>query len=272
MPIRSVLRKSVLAQILYRRFNWYFNLRFEPAPWSVALETAAPCNRSCSYCPVSLHPRSGEMPRPLFDKIISDLASLGFSRTLSFHFYNEPLLDPRLPAWVQHARSRLPRAHLDLSTNGDHLTSSRISELFQAGLDGMHISLHSASAAKHVGDVLDSIHDGDRARVTVQSMFDREEKGEFLYNRIEMAEAETRSGPSLSLGVGCSQVNSLMIDFEGNTALCCNDFFAANGHGSLRDVSVRELWRQSRTVRREIYLGRYDKPICKICNVGAREG
>ena len=55
---------------------------------------------------------------------------------------------------------------------------------------------------------------------------------EFLYNRVEMAEALPRSGPVVSIGVSCSNVNSLMIDFAGESALCCDDFFAANGHGA----------------------------------------
>lgn len=100
-------------------------------------------------------------------------------------------------------------------------------------------------------------------------MFDRAEKGEFLYNRIEMAEALPRSVPAVSIGAGCSNVISLMINFAGESALCCNDFFARNGHGSLKDVSVRTLWRESRSVRKRIYLGQFDKPIGKICNVGA---
>lgn len=209
------------------------------------------------------------MSRELFDKIVNDLVAIGFSRTVSFHFYNEPLMDARLPKLVAHARQRLPRCEFDISTNGDYLTPELAAELFRAGLDAIHVSLHSASAARHVEDVLGELDVSHRERITVISMFDREEKGEFLYNRIEMAEALPRSGPSVSHGAGCSNVNSLMIDYEGKSALCCNDFFAANGHGSLETMSVEALWRESRPVRKQIYLGVFDKPICQICNVGA---
>ena len=209
------------------------------------------------------------MPRALFEKIIDDLVAVDFSRTVSFHFYNEPLMDERLPELVAHARERLPRCVFDLSTNGDYLTPALTDELFRSGLDAIHVSLHSASAEKHVLIVLAEVEVSNRARVTVISMFDREEKGEFLYNRIEMAEALPRSGPVVSIGAGCSNVDSLMINFAGESALCCNDFFAANGHGSLKDVSVETLWRESRPNRKRVYLGQFDKPICQICSIGA---
>lgn len=123
--LRDRLRSSILAQKVYRHAKWYFSLQFARAPWSVALETGGPCNRACHYCPVSLHARPGEMPRPLFEKIIDDLVSIGFSRTLSFHFYNEPLMDARLPGLVAHARERSaesatwgPRTRTDASRCG----------------------------------------------------------------------------------------------------------------------------------------------------------
>ena len=59
------------------------------------------------------------MPRELFEKIIDDLVAIDYSRTVSFHFYNEPLMDERLPELIGHARKRLPRCVFDLSTNGD---------------------------------------------------------------------------------------------------------------------------------------------------------
>ena len=43
------------------------------------------------------------MPRALFEKMIDDLVAVDFSRSVSFHFYNEPLMDERLPELVAHA-------------------------------------------------------------------------------------------------------------------------------------------------------------------------
>lgn len=208
------------------------------------------------------------MPLPLFEKIIADLVAVGFSRTLSFHFYNEPLMDERLPTLVAHARERLPRCVLDLSTNGDFLTREMTEALFGRGLDAMNVSLHSESSEKHVRRVLEDVDEGIRGRISLISMFDREETGGFLYNRIEMAEAPPETNGAAYSGIGCSSVNSLMINYEGDTGLCCNDFFATNGHGNLQRTSVGELWRDSRPIRKRIYLGVFDKPICQICNVG----
>ncbi len=257
------------AQAIYRRLNWYLRLGFDPAPWSVALETSGSCNRKCHYCPVSLNQRTGEMPRELFEKVIEDLATIGFTRTISFHFYNEPLLDERLPDLVSYARRRLPDCVMDIFTNGDYLTPTWIESLLGAGIQVIRVSLHSRNSERHVLRVLDQVDASARSKVVFQSFWDREKNGEFLYNRIDIAEAQPKGDSELSRGVGCSLVNSLAINYEGETALCCNDFFAANGHGSVAEVSVGELWKLSRPVRKRIYLGQFDKEICRICNVGA---
>ncbi len=34
------------------------------------------------------------------------------------------------------------------------------------------------------------------------------------------------------------------------------------------EVSVGQIWRDSREIRRKIYLGYFDNPICQACNVG----
>jgi 8-amino-3,8-dideoxy-alpha-D-manno-octulosonate transaminase len=208
------------------------------------------------------------MPRELFERIIDDLARIGFRRTLSFHFYNEPLLDKRLPDLVAHARRKLPHSVMDIFTNGDYLTPAWVDSLVDAGIQVVRVSLHSATAERHVCSVLEQVDESKRRRIIVDSYWDREQTGGFLYNRIEMAESLPPAKPTLSLGTGCSLVNSLAINYQGDTALCCNDFHAANGHGNVAETSVGDLWRRSRPVRKRIYLGQFDKQICQICNVG----
>ena len=269
---KARLRRYRLAQTVYRRLNWHLRLQFARSPWSVALETSGSCNRKCSYCPVSLNERSGEMPRDLFEKVIDDLARIGFKRTLSFHFYNEPLLDKRLPDLVAYARKRLPDSVLDIFTNGDYLTPAWIKSLLDAGIKVIRVSLHSPNSERHVRKVLEEVDERSRGKVVWQSYWDREATGGFLYNRIEMSESLPQIAPRVARGTGCSLVNSLAINYEGETALCCNDFFADNGHGNVAELSVGDLWRRSRPVRKRIYLGYFEKEICQACNVSSYLG
>ncbi|MDP8209261.1 MAG: hypothetical protein P9M05_00510, partial [Candidatus Stygibacter australis] len=67
---------------------------------SVNIETISMCNRSCEFC--FNHPRfekrtQGEMSSGLWKKVMNELAEVNFCGRIGPHFYNEPLLDKRLP-------------------------------------------------------------------------------------------------------------------------------------------------------------------------------
>jgi len=65
---------------------------------NIGIETFSPCNRKCGFCPVGLGKREvDKMPEALFERIIDPLAARGYRGEIGLHFYNEPLLDPRLP-------------------------------------------------------------------------------------------------------------------------------------------------------------------------------
>ncbi len=265
--VKDAFRGYAWAQRAYRFVYWHLRLRFAAAPVAVAIETVAECNRGCDYCPVSVHTREGAMPRELYDKIIEDLVEVGFTKTLTFHHYNEPLLDSRLPDLVAHAHARLPQCTLEIFTNGDLLTREWVQQLRGAGVRTIRVSLHSANSEKHLRRMLETCLDDERAMVTWEEFFNRQETGGFLYNRVEMAAMiPLRDVTQRAVrGIGCSAVQVMQVDYLGKTALCCNDFHASDGHGSLATMSVRDLWRQSRPARGQVYRGFFSKPICKTC-------
>ena len=88
----------------------------------VEIETYTACNRRCSYCPNATHERPDAfMSEALFASIIDQLSELQFGGRMSFHFYNEPLLDPRLTDFIRHSRQQLPSIRIVLYSNGDLL-------------------------------------------------------------------------------------------------------------------------------------------------------
>ena len=57
----------------------------------------------------------------------------------------------------------------------------------------------------------------------------------------------------------------MVIDWQGRVPLCCNDFLVANPHGDVNQASVRDIWERSRPLRKQIFLGHYELPACRIC-------
>ena len=66
---------------------------------------------------------------------------------------------------------------------------------------------------------------------------------------------------------GCPSSGVLVINYQGKTPLCCNDFLVQYGFGDLNNISVKKLWADSRPRRQRIYFAEYDLDICRNCNV-----
>lgn len=228
----------------------------------VEIETAAPCNRRCRYCPVSTHEaRAGQMPRELFAKIIADLRAMGFRGTMSFHFYNEPLLDERLEGFIRLAHQELPEAYLLLYTNGDALTVDRAASLFAAKLAHIRVSVHDASAEERLARLLDEIEPRWAQHISPVRYYDQSLP---LDNRCGSIQPE----PGVRLpdrSAGCHNITSMVIDWRGVVPLCCNDFLVANPLGDVNHASVKEIWEGSRPLRKQIFLGHYQLEACRIC-------
>jgi MoaA/NifB/PqqE/SkfB family radical SAM enzyme len=103
---------------------------------AVAIEINSQCNRKCAFCPNSMYNRGiAYMGAGLFHKIIDELKEIHYTGQVSFTLFNEPLLDKRLPNFVEYASKQLPGAYFHLFTNGDFLDISTWKLLRAAVMD-----------------------------------------------------------------------------------------------------------------------------------------
>lgn len=110
------------------------------------VETHSYCNRRCDYCPNVVGDRLGDNKRMadhIWDMIISNLADISYPHNMVFTSYNEPLADRIIIDRVRQARENLPRARLMIYSNGDYLNAKYLEELAAAGLDYLHVSIHT---------------------------------------------------------------------------------------------------------------------------------
>jgi len=112
----------------------------------VEVETHSFCNRRCNYCPNVVGDRLGDnkqMRPEHWQMIIGNLAEIGYSHNLVFQSYNEPLADRAILDRLREARASVPGARLMTYTNGDYLDADYLQALAEAGLDYMHVSIHT---------------------------------------------------------------------------------------------------------------------------------
>jgi len=111
----------------------------------INLELSSGCNRKCDYCPVKTSSRSINnflMDESLFLQIVKELALIRYENRISLNLYNEPLLDKTLSEKVALIKRRLPYCHVSFNSNGDKLDRAVLSELSDAGLDYICVTLH----------------------------------------------------------------------------------------------------------------------------------
>lgn len=79
----------------------------------------------------------------LFERAVRNLASINYRGVLTFHQFNEPLLEPEhLFACIDLARRNLPGAYLRLFTNGDLLTRPLLEKIVRKGVNSIDLSCH----------------------------------------------------------------------------------------------------------------------------------
>lgn len=227
----------------------------------VEVETSSRCNRACFYCPVAVAPRADHrMEEPLYETILDQLAAMHFRGRFSPHFYGEPLLDPRLPAWLARARARLPRASLVVYTNGDALTPRNAQALIDAGVDLVLLTLEAGEPKAWI-DTQATLPPRALRRFVVRH-FDRDVRAPF-----------NRGGSVLFPGREVHQADcifpasTLIIDAWGKVKLCANDYFGVADWGDVHTDSIATIWARPefRKLRRDLLFGRFEKEICKVC-------
>ena len=270
----------------------------------VELEPHAYCNRTCSFCPNAIIDRltvKTRLDRGLYERVLRDLQAIEYAGVLRFARYSEPLADAHIYEMLAMARRALPRATIDLISNGDFLTPARVRTLRDAGLTILRVSVYmrkgvpwtpeaardeierlgrrvgimprwSAATAASVGAVFP--YDGLEI-VAFSHDFDEigYDRGQLLGDLTD--EAYVRRSP-------CFMVfSNVTVDFDGKVMPCCNlrgDHPAhasyvvgdlSSGEASLFDVYASRVfteWRRS-------LAGVGDKADpCRTCKQKALDG
>lgn len=228
---------------------------------AIEIETLTKCNRKCNYCPNSKYDRGEHyMDENLFKKIINELAEIDYNGRISPHFYGEPLLDLRLPDLLEYTRERLPDAYIVLYTNGDFMTKQMFDLLISKGVDCFLITQHMGVASETFKQTLRSLNRDERKKITLQ-IFNENSK---LSNRGGLVKPKITEKLKL-----CKfPATTVVVDYNGNVVLCCNDYFSTIKFGNLNSEKLVDVWKKSsyKKLRKDISAGKFELDICKKCS------
>jgi len=232
---------------------------------SVEIETITWCNRTCSYCPNSKFDRGliqnkKEMSIELFQKIIDDLKGIDYRFNIKPHFYGEPLLDNRLEELMRYTKKQLPKCKITIVTNGDLLDIERFYTLIDAGVDLFLVTQHGETMPKKFYDLLDTLK-GSKLRKTITFRGRIEEDN--LFNRGGLVQPKNEM-----LFKTCDfPSKAMVIDYQGNVVLCCNDYHSSIVLGNLVKENLMSIWNKesNKQLRQNINKGVFDLEICRKC-------
>ncbi len=256
----------------------------------VQTQTISWCNRSCSFCPSQKFDRKPQlMSLETYQRVLDELASLGFSGRFSPYLQGEPLLDKRLPQLVGMASAALPNAKLLIQTNGDFLTVDRGLALFEAGLHKLIINCYDDQGdqvtriRELVGTMLNNNPDikyckGNFRRMTrfepaghISREICLEDKASWQTDTQENWAGNVPDIPRLQepLNQWCRRpFSQLYVHYNGNVVLCCCDWKGEVVFGNLNEASLTEVFSSPIATRYRENLAKKNRrmKLCELCN------
>lgn len=245
-------------------------------PKTVVLGTTAVCNANCFHCPTnkaySKTQAKGFMDLALFERIIGELAEMGFRGGVLFGLFGDPLSDPLFLERMKIVKRLLPDSLICPSTNAGQYDSVKHREAMSYAddvavhvegvtADVYNVSMKPLKIARSTPRVEALIEDRQGKPMHIISPVHRrnlhemaalrdawEDKGAgntvfaYLMNRGGKAEAfdDVALAP-VATGCGPDIMTDLIIDWDGAVVTCCQDFHRRTIIGDLSKESVREV-------------------------------
>ena len=234
----------------------------------VEVETINRCNGGCTFCPVNKNddPRPLlKMPEELYEKIINELCQLDYSGTFCLFANNEPFLDTRIEAFAKTARKLLPKARIEIYTNGTVLTLDRFIEI---------IPYLDLLAIDNYNDKLKYNEPTKAIQAYLKQNPEHKHKVSMRMRR-ETALMSSRGGQAPNNSKKKALPLSCLLPFyhlyirpDGKIGLCCVDALYKYTLGDVSVSGLKEIWYSDsfNGIREKIREGRETLDICMDCD------
>ena len=269
---------------------------------SAQIEITSHCNWACKFCPVSIDPKPKSiMPMDIFSEIIKKASVHKSIRFVTFHFFNEPTLDPYFEERLKILKKY--NMKLALFTNSSALVPKKIDALKNTGVVyTITINLPSLdkkefntlTQSKTYNQCIKNIEYLSKSKLLTKIVVNG--KGKNSYKKAKKMKAkyaplgidvfhastcdragilnDTPYGQNIYIGSklsGCSwPLNHPYFAVNGDIFLCCNDYYQTERFGNINNGSLHEIMTSDAAIniRRKVF-GIIDAPknfICRRCH------
>ena len=248
-----------------------------PLPTEIEISESGTCNRKCSFCPRSdpnYKHKNEFISYDLHKKLCDDLSKLNYKGLIIYSGFVEPLLDKQIYKLINYAKVTLPKARVEIISNGDVLNEKRLKKLYESGLDRLQLSLYDGKEQHlkfiKLGKKLNLTNDN----YVLRARYLPEEKnfGITLSNRGGMLEnAEYKISPmKKKLEKKCFYPSyKFFMDYNGDVLMCSHDWGKKNILGNLKEENFLDVWLGKKSEEARNKLNRADRSLspCNVCDV-----
>lgn len=248
-----------------------------PLPSVVEVSESGTCNRKCVFCPRSApgFPDVKEFIEPsLLKKLASELAEFDYAGIFLFSGFVEPMLDKKIYDHIAAIHEVLPRARVEMVTNGDVLNEARLSRLFESGLSTLLISVYDSREEANRFESMCRAIGLQECQFVIRHRYLPESEcfGITLNNRAGMMANADYSipAPAQALELPCHYPHyTFFMDYLGDVLMCPHDWGKRKVMGNLKQQTFREVWLSPgfAGVRRNLAAGNRRFSPCNVCDV-----
>ena len=223
----------------------------------ICFELSNVCNYAHCHakCPANQHDGSPRILKSeIVEAVITSALQNGFRGWVSFHVYNEPLIDPRLFEFLALAYASDMKPFI--LTNGWYLDQYMLDALKEAGAAKVGVTVYSEAEFARIRKLV--FEPMDHSLVHTKH----------LDNRMKIYDA-----PEIEprFHAPCSQpLGELMIRHTGQVGLCCNDWEIRNDFGDLNEDSIEDVLtsRGMEDLMWSLEKQHRERGICRRCKGG----
>ena len=248
-----------------------------PLPSVVEISESGTCNRKCSFCPRSA-PDFKDIKEFISDKLITklskELSIYEYSGIFLFSGFVEPMIDKNIYNLLSIVKKYLPKARIEMVTNGDALDEERTKKLFKAGLSTLLVSIYDGK--KEADDMEKLLKrsglNEDQFKVRHRYLPESDSFGITLTNRGGMMENAEYVIPSLKepMKKPCYYPHyTFFMDYTGEVLVCSHDWGKKLVVGTLNNESFIEIWcnKKFSLARKKLFDANRKFVPCNKCDV-----
>lgn len=198
-----------------------------------------------------------------FKIILNQLQDINYRGRMSYHFYGEPLLHPKLIEFVTLTKTILPDVRPEIFSNGTYLTKEKFHSLKAAGVQKFTVTKHKGFETIAFDETFLSLSDEDKKMVKYYT----HEQLTFT-SRGGLVDAGKKIEEPLKKMCLIPQC-SLIITKDGNVLSCYEDYQEKNTMGNIFEEHIKDIWNKPIYVkqREDLKKGlRHLYEVCKSCN------